>query len=69
MIRLSLGLGHGIRFKPSKCKVILKGIRTAELYLYGNELEVVESHNYLGVYFYKKGINWRASMIPRMEAV
>ena len=61
-------ISHGIKFKPAKCKVIVKGLVDVELELYGERLETVEGHDYLGVKFTSKGIDWKVTMAPRLEA-
>ena len=59
---------YGIKFKPSKCKAIVKGIEEVRLVMYGDEVEIVKEHEFLGLVFSKEGIEWEKSMEPRLEA-
>jgi hypothetical protein len=59
---------HGLIFKVAKCKTVLKGLKDVEVYIYQTRLEVKEKHTYVGVVISGKGVDWTASMKPRLES-
>lgn len=66
---------NGIRFKPPKCKLLIKGKKITQeiaddpILLYGEALEVVEHHQYLGIYFSSKGADMTKTIMENVKAV
>jgi hypothetical protein len=59
---------YGMRFNVEKCKAIRKGAPLSfPLRLQQGVLAVVEHHPYLGLVFSARGVEWTASMLPRVK--
>ena len=59
---------YGMRFNGDKCKAIRKGPPLSfPLRLQQGDIDVVDHHPYLGLIFSARGVDWSASMTPRLK--
>jgi hypothetical protein len=61
-------LSHGFLFAPKKCAIVSTYSKAPDTLLYGEIVKVVPTYKYLGVTFSSAGIDWQATIMPRVHA-